>query len=409
MYFILHKIFLVSSLFNYFAYYVISFFPNILDRMVNLTVITHTRVNLHEYTDSSFSGEDSIILRYHKSFAHDINLDLLKSISIKEGCRIIGPLNYKNTNIYILDMASLMADGNFKSSVSCVAVARSMEQGAQGLVACSSGNTGTAIARYTKNQKFKSYIFIPEISLNKLDFSVIDDNIHKVKIINKPEWEVHAYAKNFAEENGLPFVPSISHQFEANSCRTMFTLEYMVENDITFDWTSQAISGGHGPLGFYKKFYSLINEGLQINSLPGFIGVQQSSVCPMYNAWIDARDTLTEEDINLYPNDIMEPTLYSTRPDSNYNYLYKIIKNNGGTFYCIDHPEYIRLEKTMLNIINSAGIKLKTKRIQNDAVITEKAGILSGMGILKAIEDGLILPSENVLLTFTGTTESPII
>lgn len=367
-------------------------------------MLTYTCIDLKEYIYPQVNAEDSIILRYCKSFQPAIDLGLLKSTSIREGCRILGPIGCNGTNIFILDMASLMADGNFKSSVACISIARSIEQGARELVVCSSGNTGTSVARYSKHKRLKAHIFIPKMSSYKFDFSVIDEKLHHVKIIDKPEWEVHAYAQAFARENRFPLVPSTEYQLESNSCRAMFVLEYMQENDIAFDWTSQAISGGHGPVGFYKKLYSLVNDGLQVSKVPGFIGVQQAGICPMYNAWISSRDYLTQDDINLYPQNVIEPTLYSTRPESNYRYLYKVLKENGGIFYCIDLPEYNRLEDQMLKIIRNCGLKLKSRKINNEEVITEKAGILSGMGILKAIEDGVIQPGENVLLTFTGTT-----
>lgn len=367
-------------------------------------MITYACTELMELADSSIAAEDSIILRYHRIFSPAIDFSLLKKVSIREGCRILGPIKYHGTNIFVLDMASLMADGNFKSSVACMSMARIMEQGARGLVVCSSGNTGTAIARYSKASNLETYIFIPKISSYKIDFSVIDETIHQVEIIDKPEWEVHAIARTFAKENSFAFVPSIEHQLEANSCRALFMLEYMRESGVAFHWTSQAVSGGHGPAGFYKKLYSLSEKGMQIDVIPGFIGVQQSGISPMYNAWNKGRNHIDDEDINLYPSNIIEPTLYSTRPDQNYRYLHDIMMENGGTLYCIDISEYKRLEAEALRITDNCGLNLKTVKKGDSKVISEKAGILSIMGVLKAIEDGLISSEENVLATFTGTT-----
>ncbi len=370
-------------------------------------MITYTSIGLKDYVDSSVSPEESIVLRYCKSFSPKIDIQLLKSVSIREGCRIVGPVDCCGVNIFVLDMASYMADGNFKSSVACTSIARCLEQGAKGLVTCSSGNTASAIARYSKNHQLKTYIFMPRISAYKFDFSLLKEGIHEVEILDKPEWEINAAAREFARSNSLPFVPSNEYQLEANSCRTLFVLEYMLENDTAFQWVSQAVSGGHGPAGFYKKLYSLMKEGLELDSVPGFIGVQQAGVCPMYNAWSNDRSHLAEEDINLHPDNILEPTLYSTRPENNYRYLHGIISDNGGAFYCIDQSDYQRLEEDILDIILELGIKPKIKKIGNQSAIMEKAGILNGMGILKAIEDRIIKPGENVLLTFTGTTENP--
>lgn len=368
-------------------------------------MITYTCTSLKEYIHSSVRADESIILRYCKSFIPEIDLELLESISIKEGCRIVGPVNYCGANIFFLDMASLMADGNFKSTVACVSIARSIEQGTDGLVVCSSGNTGTAIARYSKPLDIPAFIFIPKMSSYKFDFSVIDHRIHSVHIIDKPEWEVHSFAKSFANENGLSFVPSIQHQLDANACRTLFVLEYMNENNIDFHWTSQAVSGGHGPVGFYKKLFALMEEGLYVSTIPGFIGVQQEGICPMFNAWNNDRDYISDQDINLYPCDVLEPTLYSTRPEQNYRFLYNVVKENGGRFYSFDTKEYDRLKDIIVSMVSKNGIKLKTVSLNNHRVFIEKAGLLSGMGVLKAIEHGIIPPGQNALVTFTGTCE----
>ncbi len=368
-------------------------------------MITYTSIGLKDYVDASVSPEESIVLRYCKSFSPKIDIQLLESVSIREGCLIVGPVEYCGVNIFVLDMASYMADGNFKSSVACTSIARCLEQGAHGLVTCSSGNTASAVARYTKEHNLKTHIFMPKTSAYKFDFSLLKEGIHEVEILDKPEWEINSAAREFARSNSLPFVPSNEHQLEANSCRTLFVLEYMLETGTSFHWVSQAVSGGHGPAGFYKKLYSLMKEGLELDSVPGFIGVQQAGVCPMYNAWSNGRSHLAEEDINPYLGNVLEPTLYSTRPEINYRYLHGVISDNGGAFYRIDRSEYQRLEEDILCIILELGIKLKIKKIDKQPAIMEKAGILSGMGVLKAIEDQIIKPGENVLLTFTGTTE----
>ncbi len=354
------------------------------------------------------SAEDSIILRYHKSFIPNIDFQLLQDVSLREGCRITGPVDVNGVNLFILDMASLMADGNFKSTVACMAVARSIQQGVRRLVVCSSGNTAGAMARYCRDKDIKLDIFIPRLSSYKFDYSVLDRKNHTLWIIDKPEWGVRSTAEAFAHDNGLLLVPSLGHQADANACRSFFVLEYMMKNNLVFDWAAQAVSGGHGPVGFYKKLYLLAEDGIiQTEIIPGFIGVQQAGICPMHNAWISGRSYLTGEDVNLHPQEVLEPTLYCTRPDEGYRYLYKnAVKPKGGAFYAIDSEDYSRLEGAALRVLKSCGLRLKKRNVEGQMVITEKAGILSLMGTLKAFEEGRIASGENVLVTFTGTTEA---
>lgn len=363
-------------------------------------------LNLEKYIFRGVDAQESIILRYHKLFAPKIDYQLLKSISIREGCRITNPLEFKGVNLYFLDMASFMADGNFKSSVACIAIARCIEQGAKGLSVCSSGNTATAIARYSRKAGLPVLIFIPKMSSYKFDFGVVDHNLHKVHIVDGPEWEVHALAKAAAENAGYTFVPSQEHQLESNACRALFVLEYMKDNGVVFNWTSQGISGGHGPVGFYKRLYSLVEDGcIEPEVIPGFIGVQQYGICPMYSAWINGREHLADEDVNLYPENVLEPTLYCSRPENGYRYLDGVIRKNGGAFYAVSRDEYSRYEQLILYMLRRSGFRLKTRIVEDSRVVSEKAGILSAIGMLKAIEDGIIAEGENVLITFTGTTE----
>lgn len=365
----------------------------------------HSRISMEKHIIQSVDSKESIILRYSKTFEPEIDRELLRMISIGEGCRIAGPFELKGVNLYVLDMASLMADGNFKSTVACVAIARSVEQGVRGLVVCSSGNTGVAIARYSRQIGLPAHIFIPKMSSYKFDYSVVDENLHTVEVVDAPEWQVHSQAKSFAERNGFLMVPTIQHQLESNACRALFVLEYMLENNIAFDWTSQAISGGHGPVGFYKKLYSLFIEGyIPVTLIPGFIGIQQDGISPMYNAWSEGRDYIVDSDVNLYPVDVLEPTLYCTRPEKNYKYLYDVIRANGGAFYAIGIEEYNRLEQTVLGIFRENGLKLRTRDVNGRRTVSERAGILSGIGILKAIEEGRIHKGQNALITFTGST-----
>ncbi len=370
------------------------------------TLINAYEVN-KKFVYPRISAEDSIILRYHKSFVPDIDFQILQDVSLREGGRIIGPVDVNGVNLFILDMASLMADGNFKSTVACMAVARSIQQGVQRLAVCSSGNTAVAMARYCRDKDIKLDIFIPRLSSYKFDYSVLDRKKQTLWIVDKPEWGVRSTAETFAHEHGLLLVPSLGHQVEANACRSFLVLEYMLKNNIVFDWATQAVSGGHGPVGFYKKLYSLVEDGvIQPEIIPGFIGVQQSGICPMHNAWINGRSYLTGEDVNLHPQEVLEPTLYCTRPDEGYRYLYKnVVKPKGGAFYAIDSKEYSRWESAALGVLISCGFRLKKRNMEGHGVITEKAGILSLMGALKAFEEGRIASGENVLVTFTGTTE----
>src|SRR6185503_9641827 len=92
------------------------------------------------------------------------------------------------------------------------------------------------------------------------------------------------------------------------------------------------------------------------------------------------------------------PVLYNTDPERNYTRVFDLLNYFGGDLLDIGVSDWDRYAGTLLSWFEELGMRLTRAGGQ----ILEKTGLLTGVGILKAIDSETIPAGSTVLYLLTG-------
>lgn len=354
--------------------------------------------------DPAFAPGESLILRYHRAIGFDeLSRDDYRRVSLREGARILEFLEYQGVRIFLDDESTLMASGTFKSLEACFIMALCRKRGYRAAAFSSGANLGAALSLYGRTAGVETFFFHPDATSWKLDDAPFASPAAHVVSVHRPEKEVKRAALLFAELSGIPHIPAMEWRFAATGLRALFVLETMLERRLRFDWVSQTICAGYGPIGFYDRFGQLAREGVvDGESVPKFLGIQQESRAPMARAWRRGHRKIEAEDVDGVSDDLLDQALYNTNPEGSYPLLHRHLERYGGELRPLRREEYERHLPLLRRELANGGIPVKTRRMNGREEVMEKAGIMALAGTLQAIDEGTIRKGETVLSFFTG-------
>jgi threonine synthase len=257
------------------------------------------------------------------------------------------------------------------------------------------------MARYSRKAGINVYFFHPKSTLYKLDANNFRWEGIKVITVDRPEPDVKQLAKDFAHSYGLVHVPSISWRLAASAVRAMHISEMLIKRHQKIDWLAQTICAGFGPVGIYDCWSELIRRNLiGADLVPPFLGIQQEANSPIVRAWTSNSSQVSAEIPDNDNHDYIEPGLYNTNPSVNYLNLINVMHQFGGDFLSINKEYYQACEEKIIGWFHDRGLEFTRNNTTGD--ILEKAGIITGAGILSAIEQKKIPKGSKVLYLFTG-------
>jgi threonine synthase len=366
-----------------------------------------SKMSLYKCIDTRYDPERSIVLRYRNASKSEmtdeedsIYKEWLERTSIREGVRIFPLLIYKGVEIYLLDETSLMCTKTLKSIDGCVTIARCKSRGYDKVAFESGGNTGTALTEYGQRAGLETFLFIPEENIPLLNSKLFESNRGHLISVGEPGL-VKGAAHLFERLNGIQHIPQTGWRYEASKFRGFFILEYMVGNE-RFDWLAQTISAAFGPIGIYSI---LMDFGKEMGCLPRFLGIQQETNCPMYNAWKSKKTIIEPIEINS-TQQLLTKVMYDVKPHTygTYKDLIDILISANGDLTTINHSEFADfLEydfdgKCILDLLLDNGIEITVR----DGEVVEKTGLISLAGTLKEIDNGKIAKGSKVLCCLTS-------
>jgi len=372
-----------------------------------MKLLAGNKIDLDRAIDPEYGTETSIVLRYRNAFQFGMTTEedseykkWLQSTSIKEGARIFPLLTYKGVEIFILDETSLMQTKTLKSVDGCVTIARCKLNGYERVVFESGGNTGTALTQYGTRAGLETFMFIPEENLSVLNSRIFESKKAHLFSIEKPGLVKEA-AHLLGESNGLKHIPETDWRYQASMFRGFFILEHMLEKG-KFDWLTQTISAGFGPIGIYRVLRTFRKE---MKDTPRFLGVQQEANSPMYHIWKKKSSTIEPTEINSM-KELLTRVMYDIKPQTygTYKNLENILVMTGGDLTTVNHPEFTDfLEahldgKSILNLLKDHGIEITL----NNGEVVEKTGLIALAGALKEIDHGKIAKGSKVLCCLTS-------
>lgn len=325
-----------------------------------------------------------------------------KSLTDKSVSRVLqneiiefkGSYNYQGVDINFLDMSTLSPVGTFKDVIATFIAAYCLDHHIGEIVTQTSGNTGNALAYYTKDLGIKLTVFYPKTSRYKINAQLANLPHCRFIEVDGTEKELKDLTLRYSESNNIPWLPTFTHQVDANKIRAFFINDYINKSFVKNDWHVQSISSAFGPIGFYKGLHDL-SSGSSSISFPKFLGVQQSSVKPFYNYLNNIKDN---ENIRA---STLEPTLFRSRPSNILlEEIRKICNDTNGTIRVVDLVIYNKYLELALDIFTKFDMHLTLRADNSD--YQEKAALIALIGLLDAADNNIIKKGESALLSITG-------
>ncbi len=271
---------------------------------------------------------------------------------------------------------------SFKDRQAAGAVAAMLEQGVREAVIASTGNAAVAYAAACARAGIKLWVFMTsrvpqeklrEAALFGAEVIRVSGNYDQTKQIAAQ----FAQRRHLMYDRGATSIPARE---------AMKTIAYEIIEQLGWqapDWYIQAVSGGLGPLGVYQGFKEMYAMGL-INKVPQLGIIQAEGCAPMVNAFKAGRE-------------IADPVIPDTRiiilstgdPGKAYTYLRNLTQQFGGVMESVTDAEAF------------AALRALAK---SEGMAVEPATAVAFAGLEKLARNGMIGPSETVVVNCTGHT-----
>ena len=341
---------------------------------------------------ASEASATSLLPRYASELGGTI--EEFAAVSIAEQVRILDSvIEYRDVGIDLLDESSMMRTATFKAPLAAVAVAQALRDRRRRFVTVSAGNTAEAMAAYAVPHGMECFLFVTGISHYKLDSHFLNHPCVHLFELDVPEQQLKQIGAEFGRQMQLGMLPAPEHQLNANKLRALYLAEEYERGRRWYDWTVQSISGGFGPIGFYKGMEELVVNGRwPADEIPSFLGVQQEGNCPL---------TPNGAATGSAGVPLIEPTLYATRP-SGAAELRRMTRHYGGGFVKVGNRSYFDREKQLLDMLAAHGLAVGRSLFTPEQPLVERSGLLALLGALEAVDQGMIPRGSRVLVCFTG-------
>ena len=271
---------------------------------------------------------------------------------------------------------------SFKDRQAAGAVAAMLEQGVREAVIASTGNAAVAYAAACARAGIKLWVFMTsrvpqeklrEAALFGAEVIRVSGNYDQTKQIAAQ----FAQRRHLMYDRGATSIPARE---------AMKTIAYEIVEQLGWrapDWYIQAVSGGLGPLGVYQGFKEMYAMGL-INKVPQLGIIQAEGCAPMVNAFKAGKE-------------IADPVIPDTRiiilstgdPGKAYTYLRNLTQQFGGVMESVTDAEAF------------AALRALAK---SEGMAVEPATAVAFAGLEKLARNGMIGPSETVVVNCTGHT-----
>lgn len=355
--------------------------------------------------DSGYAADASAAMRYWSgALSSHLTQEEVGITTQREGFRLLELGTHRGVRLMLLDETTRMKTGTYKSLDGCISTALCRKLG-YSLVAFSSGaNAGSALTDYGIRAGLETFFFCPASNLFKIEGKLFDPQQAHLIAVEGTDRRVKEAARLFSEIMNVPLIPKLEWRLLASGIRGLFIAEKMRERQQRFDWFSQAICAGFGPIGMYGMLQSLVaNDSISAEWIPRFLGVQQEGLSPIANAWSEQLSEL--QDPTSSPTSAsIEPALYNTHPAQTYPLLYELLHKVNGDVVALSKQDFLTRVQDFLTLLNNTDISITTIHRNGNTEYLENAGLMAGAGALHAISKGRIQDGTTVLCSLTGGT-----
>jgi threonine synthase len=302
------------------------------------------------------------------------------------------------TNIFIKDERQ-GPTSSFKDRQAAVGIASLKEAGINEVVLASTGNVAISYSAYAARAGIKLWAFLTSlVPAEKMrEVAIYGTQVVKVTASYDQAKKVaaeFARQRNLCLERGARTIPSIeamktiafeiTEQFTAMTDPEQAPATQQPPPWRVPDWYFQSVSGGLGPLGVLKGFTELKLMGLT-DRIPAIAVIQAEGCAPMAHAWKNGLDQA--EPVRAPRTHIA--TLATGDPGRTYTLLYHRTKQSGAIFESVTDEETFRTIHVLAKL---------------EGLSVEPAAAVAFAGLIKAVRQGMLRPTDTIVVNCTGHT-----
>ncbi|HNT73801.1 MAG TPA: pyridoxal-phosphate dependent enzyme [Anaerolineae bacterium] len=283
---------------------------------------------------------------------------------------------------------------SFKDRQAALVISMMKEAGVTELVVASTGNVAISYSAYSTHAGIKLWTFLPSLVPPEKMREIAIYGSEVIKVTANYD-ETKKVAQQFAVHKGIMVDKGIRN---VGTRESMKTIAYEVAEQLAIqlgppqpgfpwrapDWYIQAVSGGMGPIGFWKGFDELYRMGL-VDRIPKLALIQADGCAPMVNAF---HKNHAEAEIVSNPKTRVI-TIATGAPGPAYTYLYHIMREQGGIFEAVPDEETFRALHILAKI---------------EGLSIEPAAAVAFAGLFKLLNKGIIKRNEVIIVNCSGHT-----
>lgn len=296
-------------------------------------------------------------------------------------------------NLYVKDERQNPTN-SFKDRQASMVISMMKESNIKELVVASTGNVAISYSAYSSYAGIKLWTFLPSlVPPEKMrEIAIYGSEVIKVTATYDATKKVAARFsrhKNIIPDRGIR---------DIGTRESMKIIAFEVAEQLTAeqgpaqpgipwrapDWYIQAVSGGMGPVGFWKGYDELYRMGL-VDRRPKLALIQASGCAPMVNSY---RKQLPEAEPVSQPQ-TQVITIATGAPGPAYSHLYNIITEHGGTFEAVHDEETYRALHVLAKM---------------EGLSMESAAAAAFAGLFKLLSKGVIKKDETIVVNCSGHT-----
>ncbi len=283
---------------------------------------------------------------------------------------------------------------SFKDRQAALVISLLKESGVRELVVASTGNVAISYSAYSAHAGIKLWTFLPSLVPPEKMREIAIYGSEVVKVTGTYDI-TKKVATRFSTHKAILADRGIRDIGTRESMKTMaFEIAEQLAEEFgppkpgvpwrAPDWYVQAVSGGLGPVGFWKGYQELYQMGL-VDRMPKMALIQATGCAPMVRAF--QNDQPQADTVNNPTTRVI--TIATGTPGPAYNYLYKTIKQNGGAFEEVTDEEIFRALQVLAKM---------------EGLSMEPAAAAAFAGLFKLLGKGIIRRHELVIVNCSGHT-----
>jgi cysteate synthase len=295
---------------------------------------------------------------------------------------------------YWPEMGAHISTCTFKEFEAAVVLENARENGIEGLVVASAGNTARAFAHLSHKTGYPVIIVVPLMCQREMWYLESSTLVPTVVLRDGDYSDAIDLARRIAELSGMPFEGGVKNIAKRDGLGVVM-LEAVAHLGRLPDHYVQAVGSGAGAVAAWEMAERFVRDERFGGRVPRLHLAQNLPFAPMYHAWQAKRRELDPEDLKVELIEQISTRVLSTRYPA-YSILggvYDAVKATDGAMYGVTNNEMTMARKLFedterLDIVPAAAVAVAALR--------------------QAVERKDIAGDDLVLLNITGGGESRI-